>query len=120
VSHVRVVEELADYTLVECRLETGRTHQVRIHLGEAGTPICGERVYDRAVKGRPLPDGSDAGRVALHAAVLGFVHPATGRRMRWTSPLPPDLAELVQRLRKRKSGPPRRQGRMEKEKDVRQ
>src|SRR5262249_36703592 len=46
VTHVRVVEALGEFTLVECRLETGRTHQVRIHLGEAGTPLCGERVYD--------------------------------------------------------------------------
>jgi 23S rRNA pseudouridine1911/1915/1917 synthase len=121
VTHVRVVEELGDYTLVECRLETGRTHQVRIHLGEAGTPLCGERVYDRPVHGRPLPDGSGAGRVALHAAVLGFEHPATGKRMRWTAPLPADMAGLVQRLRKGKEDqPPRRQGRQgkkEKEKD---
>src|SRR5262249_22386421 len=58
VTHIRVVEELGDFTLVECRLETGRTHQVRIHLGEAGTPLCGERVYDRPVNGSPVPDSS--------------------------------------------------------------
>src|SRR5262249_20602680 len=61
VTHVRVVEELGDCTLVECRLETGRTHQVRIHLGEAGTPLCGERVYDRPLNGRPYPDASGIG-----------------------------------------------------------
>jgi 23S rRNA pseudouridine1911/1915/1917 synthase len=99
VTHVRIVEELGDYTLVECRLETGRTHQVRIHLAEAGTPLCGERVYDRPLHGKPLPDGSGAPRVALHAAVLGFEHPATGKRMRWTSSLPKDLAELIEQLR---------------------
>ncbi len=99
-THVRVVEELGDYTLIECRLETGRTHQVRIHLGEAGTPLCGDRLYDRPLHGRPLPDGSGARRVALHAAVLGLVHPATGKSMRWTSPLPRDMASLLQRLRK--------------------
>jgi 23S rRNA pseudouridine1911/1915/1917 synthase len=99
VTHVRVVEELGAYTLVECRLETGRTHQVRIHLGEAGTPLCGERVYDRPLHGKPLPDDSGSPRIALHAASLGFEHPATGKRMRWTSPLPPDLANLVARLR---------------------
>src|SRR5205823_9632083 len=92
---------LGEYTLVECRLETGRTHQVRIHLGEAGTPLCGERIYDRPVNGRPLPDGSGAPRVALHAASLGFDHPATGKRVRWTSPLPRDLKELLARLRRR-------------------
>jgi 23S rRNA pseudouridine1911/1915/1917 synthase len=101
VTHVRVVEELGDYTLVECRLETGRTHQLRIHLGEAGTPLCGERIYDRPLHGRPLPDGSGADRVMLHAATLGFVHPATGRKMRWESPLPPDMADLLNRLRRR-------------------
>ena len=101
VTHVRVLEELGDYTLVECRLETGRTHQVRIHLGEAGTPICGERVYDRPVHGKPLPDGSAAPRLALHAARLGFKHPATGKWMEWQSPLPLDLQTLVERLRGR-------------------
>jgi 23S rRNA pseudouridine1911/1915/1917 synthase len=99
VTHVRVVEDLGAYTLVECRLETGRTHQIRIHLGEAGTPLCGERVYDRPPHGRPLPDASGARRVALHAATLGFVHPATGERLAWTSPLPKDMQDLVTRLR---------------------
>jgi len=99
VTHVHVVEELGDYTLVECRLETGRTHQVRIHLGEAGTPLCGERIYDRPLHGKPLPDGSGMKRVALHAALLGFEHPATGERMRWTSALPKDMADLIKRLR---------------------
>jgi 23S rRNA pseudouridine1911/1915/1917 synthase len=101
VTHVRVVEELGDYTLVECRLETGRTHQVRIHLGAAGTPLCGERIYDRSLHGEPLPDGSGMKRLALHAALLGFEHPATGERMRWTSALPRDMADLVRRLRSR-------------------
>jgi 23S rRNA pseudouridine1911/1915/1917 synthase len=100
VTHVRVVEALGDYTLVECRLETGRTHQVRIHLGEAGTPLCGERIYDRPLHGRPYPDGSGAKRVMLHATTLGFDHPATGERMRWTSPLPGDMGELLQELKK--------------------
>jgi 23S rRNA pseudouridine1911/1915/1917 synthase len=100
VTHVRVVEELGEYTLVDCRLETGRTHQVRIHLSDAGTPLCGERLYDRALHGRPLPDGSGAPRIALHAATLGLNHPATGERLRWNSLLPSDLAGLLQRLRR--------------------
>ena len=99
ITHVRIVEDLGDFTLIECRLETGRTHQVRIHLGEAGTPLCGERIYDRPLHGRPLPDTSRAPRLALHAARLEFDHPTTGRRMTWTSPLPEDLARLVRRLR---------------------
>ncbi len=99
VTHVRVVEELGDFTLVECRLETGRTHQVRIHLGEAGTPLCGERIYDRPRHGRPLLDSSGARRIMLHAATLGFAHPGSGQRMDWSAPLPADMAGLLQRLR---------------------
>jgi 23S rRNA pseudouridine1911/1915/1917 synthase len=101
VTHVRGVEELGQYTLVECRLETGRTHQVRIHLGEAGTPLCGDHVYDRPLRGAPPPDTSGAPRVLLHAARLGLEHPATGKHMAWTSPLPKDMADVLQRLRKR-------------------
>jgi 23S rRNA pseudouridine1911/1915/1917 synthase len=101
VTHVRVVEELRDYTLVECRLETGRTHQVRIHLGESGTPICGERVYDRPLHGRPVPDHSGAPRLALHACSLGFTHPKTGKPVEWYSPWPADLASFVGRLRRK-------------------
>jgi 23S rRNA pseudouridine1911/1915/1917 synthase len=100
VTHVRVLEDLGDFTLVECRLETGRTHQVRIHLAERGTPLCGERVYDRDCAGRVVNDSSAALRPALHAASLGFTHPKTGRRLTWQSPLPPDLQELVRRLAK--------------------
>jgi 23S rRNA pseudouridine1911/1915/1917 synthase len=103
VTHVRVIEELGDFTLIECRLETGRTHQVRIHLGEAGTPLCGERVYDRPPNGQPVPDTSGMRRVALHAATLGLVHPATGEKMRWTAPLPPDMETLLERLRSRRA-----------------
>jgi 23S rRNA pseudouridine1911/1915/1917 synthase len=100
VTHVGVVEVLGEYTLVECRLETGRTHQVRIHLGEAGMPICGDHVYDRPPHGRPLPDASSMPRIALHAATLGFTHPATGKRMQWSTTLPEDMEELRRRLRK--------------------
>lgn len=100
ITNVRVVKQLGGYTLVECRLETGRTHQVRIHLGEAGTPICGERVYDRLLHGRPQPDHAASPRLALHAASLGFIHPATGQRVRWDAPLPADLQAFVERLRR--------------------
>jgi 23S rRNA pseudouridine1911/1915/1917 synthase len=99
VTHVVVVEELGNFTLVECRLETGRTHQVRIHLGESGTPLCGERVYDRSPHGKPLPDGSGFPRPALHAAQLGLEHPRSGKRMSWTAPLPKDMKDLLTRLR---------------------
>jgi 23S rRNA pseudouridine1911/1915/1917 synthase len=100
VTHIRVLEILGDFTFVECQLETGRTHQVRIHLGENGTPLCGEQVYDRPLHGKPLaPDPTGFPRPALHAAVLGLKHPVTGRSMFWTSPLPRDLQELLAQLR---------------------
>jgi 23S rRNA pseudouridine1911/1915/1917 synthase len=98
VTHVKVLESLGDFAAVECRLETGRTHQVRIHLGEAGTPLCGEKLYDR----RPLPDGSGAGRPMLHAARLGFNHPQTGEAMTWEAKPPQDFARLWAELRAKK------------------
>jgi 23S rRNA pseudouridine1911/1915/1917 synthase len=99
VTHVKVVEELGDFAAVECRLETGRTHQVRIHLGEAGTPLCGEAVYDRRVNAKPVPDGSGAGRPMLHAARLGFVHPESRQTMTWDAKPPEDFAALWAKLR---------------------
>jgi len=98
VTHVKVVEQLGEFALVECRLETGRTHQVRIHLGEAGWPLCGERVYDRPVNGPPIPDSSGAKRPMLHATRLGLTHPATNERMVWDSPPAADFEELLGRL----------------------
>ncbi|HEY1380617.1 MAG TPA: RluA family pseudouridine synthase, partial [Gemmataceae bacterium] len=99
VTHVRVLEDLGPCSLVECRLETGRTHQVRIHLGEAGVPLAGERVYDRPMTGPPAQDPSGSPRVALHAAYLGFTHPTSGEWVEWESPLPDDLQAVVRRLR---------------------
>ena len=99
ITHVRIVEDLGPFALVECRLETGRTHQVRIHLGEQCAPLCGERVYDRPVNGPPLPDASGASRPMLHAARLGFTHPRTGEWLEWEAPLPEDMAKLLERLR---------------------
>ena len=104
VTHVKIIEDLGDFAAIECRLETGRTHQIRIHLGEAGAPLCGERIYDRPINGRPLPDASGAERPMLHAAHLGFVHPTTGEAMNWDAKPPDDFAALWSRLRARKSG----------------
>lgn len=103
VTHVKVLETLGNFALAECRLETGRTHQVRIHLGEAGVPLCGEKVYDRPVNGKPVGDTSGAKRPMLHAAKLGFVHPDNGDAMSWEVPPPDDFAELLARLRKQLS-----------------
>jgi 23S rRNA pseudouridine1911/1915/1917 synthase len=99
VTQVRVVEPLGAFTLVECRLETGRTHQVRIHLGERGTPLCGERIYDRPLHGPPLPDSSGAKRPMLHAASLALQHPITGKRLSWRSEMPEDMRQVLQRAR---------------------
>jgi len=105
VTHVRPLEYLGPYTLVECRLETGRTHQIRIHLAEAGHPVCGEKVYNKPLHSPPMPDASGAPRIALHAAELGFQHPLTGETMHFEMPLPQDLAEFVDRLRRQASSP---------------
>ncbi len=99
VTHVRPLESLDGYTLVQCRLETGRTHQIRIHLAEAGHLVCGEKIYNRPLGGRPIADRSGAQRQALHAAELGFAHPVTGEPLWFVSPLPPDLDRLLARLR---------------------
>ncbi|MBI2805274.1 MAG: RluA family pseudouridine synthase [Planctomycetes bacterium] len=96
ITHVTVEERLRDYTLLSCRLETGRTHQIRIHLAELGHPVCGDRVYHRP--GAPA-DASGAPRLALHAVELGFTHPITEEVMHWDMPAPPDLRELLERLR---------------------
>jgi 23S rRNA pseudouridine1911/1915/1917 synthase len=99
VTHVHPIEHFGDdYTLVECRLETGRTHQIRIHLAECGHPVCGERVYS-APRGVEAIDRSEARRVALHAAELGFVHPLSGDDVRFNSQLPADIMRLLKRLR---------------------
>lgn len=94
-THVRPVEPLRGATLVECTLETGRTHQIRIHLSEAGHPLLGERVYVRDYAG-PL---IDAPRLMLHAAELGFVHPSSGRQLDFESPMPDDMRRVLESLR---------------------
>src|SRR4029078_8705416 len=86
---------LAGATLIRCRLETGRTHQIRIHLAEAGHPLLGEAVYSRGFAGPLIP----APRLMLHAAELGFEHPADGRPMLFTEPPPPDFEAMLARLR---------------------
>ena len=99
VTHVRPIEYLEGYTLLECRLETGRTHQIRIHLAEAGHPVCGEKVYHQPLFRKAAKDPSGAPRQALHAAELGFEHPITGTPLKFVMRLPPDLARLLVRLR---------------------
>lgn len=101
VTHIEVLERFdakaagTPCALVACRLETGRTHQIRIHLSEAGHPLLGERVYVRDYRGPVVP----APRLMLHAAELGFVHPAAGREMRWSSEPPADMQDMLAFLR---------------------
>ncbi len=99
ITHVDVMERLPGYTLLACRLETGRTHQIRIHLAELGHPVCGDKVYHHLLDGGEMPDSSQAPRLALHAVELGFVHPITHQEMHWEMPLPPDLQAFLDRLR---------------------
>jgi 23S rRNA pseudouridine1911/1915/1917 synthase len=94
-------------SLLACMLETGRTHQIRVHLAHIGHPIMGDETYATGFKtkaGRLSEDARNAlealGRQALHAAVLGFTHPVTGETLRFEAPLPPDIARLVEALRK--------------------
>lgn len=96
VTHYRTIERLDQCTLVECRLETGRTHQVRVHLASIGHALVGDPVYGRTPAAlRPLLKELGFVRQALHAAVLGFIHPVTGERLRFESTLPADMRELI-------------------------
>lgn len=100
ITHYRTIEPLKGATLVECRLETGRTHQVRVHMAHIGHPLVGDPVYGRAKK--PLSDTLKArnfARQALHAAHLGFIHPVTGNRIALDSDIPADMRELIDELR---------------------
>ena len=108
VTRARVLERFGQppaAALLECRLETGRTHQIRVHMAHAGHGLIGDPLYGgRRLPARALPPGAAeaaAGfsRQALHAAVLGFVHPVSGAALRFESPLPDDLASLLDALR---------------------
>lgn len=94
VTHFHVLERLGDYTLVELQLETGRTHQIRVHMKYIGHPLAGDPVYGRnktvALKGQ-----------ALHAARLGFTHPRSGERLEFELPLPADFEYVLTNLRSR-------------------
>lgn len=126
ITHVRFLEQLGPCSLIECRLETGRTHQIRIHLSEAGHPVCGDGKYpgdaaspepvssasprvdspeintpasDRSTTNSELPTGVRPPRLALHAAILGFHHPADQQRMQFEMADPTELADFIEQLR---------------------
>ena len=95
-THFRVVERLGDFTLVEARLETGRTHQIRVHFLAIGHPVAGDPTYARR-------DSLGLGRQFLHSYRLSFTHPMTGEAVAIESPLPPDLEGTLVRLRRESS-----------------
>jgi len=96
VTHWRVEERLRDAALLRVRLETGRTHQIRVHMASIGMALIGDPVYGG---GRAHPASRGLRRQALHATVLGFTHPTSGARLRFESPLPADLVALLESLR---------------------
>ena len=94
VTHYRVIERMEKFTLIEAQLETGRTHQIRVHMTYIGHPLLGDMVY--GPKKQPIHlEGQ-----ALHARVLGFIHPRTGEYLEFEAPLPPYFEALLERLRK--------------------
>jgi 23S rRNA pseudouridine1911/1915/1917 synthase len=95
-THVAMLERLEGATLVECRLETGRTHQIRIHLAELGHPLLGETLYMKGYTGQVL----EAPRLMLHARELGFTHPMTGEAFHFEEPMPDDMRLVLESLRR--------------------
>ena len=92
VTHFQVIERFGDYTLVECRLETGRTHQIRVHMNYIGFPLAGDPKYGPRKT-------IDFGGQVLHAGVLGFTHPVTGEYLEFSTPIPEDFQQLLASLR---------------------
>lgn len=109
-THLRPLEDFGKYSMVECRLETGRTHQIRLHLSDLGHLVCGDPLYWRRHGESNIEDTSGAPRLALHASRLAFDHPRFGERMDFEAELPPDLEKFVRRLRREAGGAPRRPG----------
>ncbi|WP_428268645.1 pseudouridine synthase, partial [Haliangium sp.] len=100
VTHLQVVEHIGGLaTVLEVHLETGRTHQIRIHCTHLGHPVLADPQYGVRAPGEPWPAELQAPRMALHARVLGLAHPRTGARLRFESPLPDELAAWLERLR---------------------
>lgn len=95
VTHVRVLERFRDYTYIECRLETGRTHQIRVHMASIGHPLLGDEVYGGSRNNPFHLEGQ-----CLHAKILGFVHPRTGEYIETTAPLPSYFQHLLDTLPK--------------------
>lgn len=93
VTHYRVLERFGSYTYIECQLETGRTHQIRVHMASLGHPLLGDEVYGRTKAPFHLEGQT------LHAMTLGFVHPTTGEYLEFTAPLPEYFEKILKKLR---------------------
>lgn len=96
VTHYKVMERLGPFTYIEARLETGRTHQIRVHMASRNHPLLGDMVYG------PAKNSFGVQGQMLHAKVLGFVHPHTGEYMEFESPLPQEFQQILEKLRKKK------------------
>ncbi|WP_291995252.1 23S rRNA pseudouridine(1911/1915/1917) synthase RluD [Candidatus Accumulibacter sp. ACC003] len=96
-THYRVLDSFLVCTLIECALETGRTHQIRVHMTSVGHPLVGDEAYGGAVN--RVPRGPEFSRQALHACRLALVHPGTGKAMLWRSTVPDDMATLIETQR---------------------
>ena len=94
ISLFRVLERFGSYTLVECRLKTGRTHQIRVHMAYIGHPLLGDPKYGKK-------DSCDIGGQALHSYELEFVHPRIGEKMHFKAELPEDMQKILFKLRKK-------------------
>ncbi len=98
-THWETKQRFAGASLIEARLETGRTHQIRVHFRDAGHPLLGDATYGRTPRQPSLRPIADAlGRQALHAAILGLKHPATGEYLEWKSAPPPDFQAALDAL----------------------
>ena len=94
ITHYKVLERFGQATYIECRLETGRTHQIRVHMASLGHPLLGDTVYGSSKNPYHLQGQ------ALHAMILGFVHPITGEYLEFEAPLPEYFSKLLEKLRK--------------------
>jgi 23S rRNA pseudouridine1911/1915/1917 synthase len=101
VTHYEVMERFPGATLLRCRLETGRTHQIRVHLAALGHAVVGDPTYGKRASAIAFP------RQALHAERLSLTHPASGRKMNWRAEPPADMQELIAALREEQQTPDR-------------
>lgn len=100
-THYKVIEDFGDASLIECKLATGRTHQIRVHMAHIGHPVVGDPVYGKKGGKKGTEALKEFSRQALHAAEIRFIHPNTKKTMKFSSKLPKDMAQLIAAVRKR-------------------